>query len=139
MTKKKLIPALADVEALLEEDRELLKGLMRDLLQEVLEAQMTEAVGAQPSERTAERLGHRAGYCPSTLTTRLGKLELKIPRDREERLSTELCEQCSASAGSDQHRVLRRELVPVSLQRDAVLIQLGAFGQVGPPRIGAVE
>jgi putative transposase len=97
MTKKKLMPALADVKALLSEDRDLLKGLMRELLQEVLEAQMSEALSAEPFESTAERLGYRAGYYPRTLITRVGKLELKVPRDREGRFSTELFERYQRS------------------------------------------
>ena len=36
------------IEALVGEDRELFKGLLKESLQEVLEAEMTEAVGAGP-------------------------------------------------------------------------------------------
>ena len=51
---------------------------------------MTEAVGASPGERTADRLGYRAGYYSRGLVTRIGKLEFRVPRDREGRFSTEL-------------------------------------------------
>ncbi len=33
-------------------------------MQEMLEAEMTDAVGAEKSERTAARLGYRSGYTP---------------------------------------------------------------------------
>ena len=63
---------------------------MREALQESLEAEMSEALGAASGERTASRLGDRAGYYSRGLVTRIGKLELRVPRDREGRFSTEL-------------------------------------------------
>ena len=48
-------------------------------------------------------MGYRAGYYPRGLVTRVGKLELRVPRDREGRFSTELFE-----------RYQRSEQVPVS-------------------------
>ena len=51
---------------------------------------MTETVGAGPGERTADRTGYRSGYYSRGLVTRIGKLELRVPRDREGRFSTEL-------------------------------------------------
>ena len=51
-----------DLKKLLAEDRDLLKTIVEEMLQQVLEAEMDEAVGAQKSERTAERLGYRSGY-----------------------------------------------------------------------------
>ena len=41
-------------------------------------------------ERTAVRTGYRSGYYSRGLVTRVGKLELRVPRDREGRFSTEL-------------------------------------------------
>ena len=43
-------------------DREGLEELFRGVLQDVLEAEMTEAIGASKSERTEGRLGYRSGY-----------------------------------------------------------------------------
>jgi transposase-like protein len=78
------------IEVLLGGDRELLKGLVKESLQEELEAEMTETLGAGAGERTADRVGYRAGYYSRGLVTRIGKLELRVPRDREGRFSTEL-------------------------------------------------
>src|SRR3954451_7981633 len=84
--------------------KELLKGspdglrdVVRAVLQEVLEAEMTDALGAAKGERTAARLGYRAGYYSRTLVTRVGKLELRVPQDREGRFSTELFERYQRS------------------------------------------
>lgn len=67
-----------------------LKALVKAALEEVLQADMADALGALPGERVASRLGYRAGYYTRGLVTRIGKLELRVPRDREGRFSTEL-------------------------------------------------
>jgi putative transposase len=66
-------------------------------MQEMLEAEMTDALGAEKSERTPARLGYRAGYYTRTLVTRVGKLELRVPQDRDGRFSTELFERYQRS------------------------------------------
>ena len=66
-------------------------------MQEVLEAEMEEALGASKSERTPERLGYRSGHYGRTLITRVGKLELRVPQDRAGRFSTELFERYQRS------------------------------------------
>jgi transposase-like protein len=86
----KIKPSVVPAEALLGQDRDLFKQLLRESLQEVLEAEMTEVIGASSGERTELRSGYRAGYYSRSLVTRIGKLELRIPRDREGRFSTEL-------------------------------------------------
>jgi putative transposase len=67
------------------------------VLQALLEAEMTEALSAEKSERTPVRLGHRSGYYGRTLVTRVGKLELRVPQDRHGRFSTELFERYQRS------------------------------------------
>ena len=89
-TRTKRTAKPRQIEALIGSDRVLLKELMKEALQEVLEAEMTEALGAGPGERTADRVGYRSGYYSRGLVTRIGKLELRVPRDREGRFSTEL-------------------------------------------------
>ncbi len=49
---------------------------------------MEEALQAGKSERTERRLGYRAGYYNRTLITRVGKVELRVPQDRQGRLRT---------------------------------------------------
>lgn len=78
-------------------DRDLMKSLMKEALQEVLEAEMTEFLGAAPSERSETRSGYRAGYYHRGLVTRIGKLELRVPRDRSGEFSTALFERYARS------------------------------------------
>jgi putative transposase len=90
MPRSKLRPTLEEVKALLAEDQDFLRPLVQAVLQELLEAEMTEALGAAKGERSAARLGYRSGYYDRTLITRVGKLELRVPQDRAGRFSTEL-------------------------------------------------
>ncbi|HEY0878806.1 MAG TPA: IS256 family transposase [Zeimonas sp.] len=90
-------PSVASIEALLGQDRDVFKQLLRESIQEVLEAEMTEALGVGPGERSAERLGYRSGYYSRSLITRIGKLELRVPHDRDGRFSTELFERYQRS------------------------------------------
>jgi transposase-like protein len=97
MTGKKVKAATIDVKALLAGDEEFLRALVRTALQEVLETEMTEALGAEKGERTAGRLGYRSGYYGRTLITPIGKLELRVPQDRAGRFSSELFERYQRS------------------------------------------
>jgi Transposase and inactivated derivatives len=74
-----------------------LRPLIREVVQQVLEAEMDEAVGAEKGERTANRQGYRSGYWGRTLVTRVGKLELRVPQDRQGRFRTEIFERYQRS------------------------------------------
>ncbi len=89
-TQSKRMPSTATVGSLLSSTPEVLKDLVKQALEEILEGEMSEALGAEPGERTASRLGYRSGYYTRGLVTRIGKLELRVPRDRDGRFSTEL-------------------------------------------------
>ena len=49
---------------------------------------MSQFLGAAPSERTEERKRDRSGYYARNLVTRIGKLEQRVPRDRNDEFST---------------------------------------------------
>ena len=55
MTKKEHRAERIDFKALVGSDRDFLRELIRATLQEVLEAEMTDALGAAKSERTVAR------------------------------------------------------------------------------------
>jgi Transposase, Mutator family len=97
MPRGKLRPTLAEVKALLAADRDFLRPLVQVVLQELLEAEMTETLGAGKGERTPDRFGYRSGYYGRTLISRVGKLELRVPQDRAGRFSTELFERYQRS------------------------------------------
>ncbi|MHB1842504.1 MAG: IS256 family transposase [Sulfobacillus sp.] len=67
-----------------------LARLVESVLNQILEAQVTERLGAEPYERTADRQGYRNGSRGRTLKTRVGALSLEVPQVREGVFSTEL-------------------------------------------------
>ena len=97
MTKTEIKPATAAVKELFAQNPDGLKELVRAVMQEMLEAEMTDALGAAKGERSDGRLGYRSGYYGRTLITRVGKLELGVPQDRDGRFSTELFERYQRS------------------------------------------
>ena len=97
MTKSEAKPTIAAVNELFSKSPDGLREIVRAVMQEMLEAEMTDAVGAEKGERTAARLGYRSGYYARTLVTRVGKLELRVPQDRDGRFSTELFERYQRS------------------------------------------
>src|SRR5215217_3187127 len=88
-TDHRRLDALMAQGILLDDPNFLLKIVER-VLQELLEAEMTEHIGAAPHERTNARKGHRNGYKRRTLRTRVGTLNLLVPQDREGTFSTRL-------------------------------------------------
>src|SRR5437764_11704665 len=80
----------AAVQAVLTDDPDFLRRLVEQLLQQMLEAEMTAHLGAAPYERTETRTGQRNGYKPRQLHTRVGTLNLLVPQDRAGTFSTQL-------------------------------------------------
>lgn len=56
--------------------------ILRSGLQELIDAELTAALGAAPYERTAARTNYRNGSRPKTITTANGDIELSIPKLR---------------------------------------------------------
>ncbi len=77
-------------QGILLDDPGFLREIVERVVREVLEAKMTEHVGAAPHEWGEERKGHRIGHKPTSLRTRVGTLNLLVPQDREETFSTRL-------------------------------------------------
>ena len=97
MTRKKHSAEKPNWKEILCEQQDWLRGLIQEVVQQVLEAEMDEALAAQKSERTPDRLGYRSGYYPRTLVTRVGKIELRVPQDRQGRFRTEVFERYQRS------------------------------------------
>jgi len=97
MARPKIKRKGLDWKELLGEEKDFFRNAIQEVVQEVLEAEMDETVGARKGERTAERSGYRSGYYARGLTTRVGKLELRVPQDRAGRFSTEVFERYQRS------------------------------------------
>lgn len=97
MTQRKDNATAADWREIFASGPDGLRQLVQQIVQEVLEAEMDETVGAQKGERTPERCGYRSGYYTRTLVTRVGKLVLRVPQDRQGRFRTEVFERYQRS------------------------------------------
>jgi len=64
--------------------------LFESILNQILQAQATEQIKAEPYERTEERQAYRNGYYPRNLVTRVGTLTLRVPRLRNGKLTTDI-------------------------------------------------
>ncbi|MGB9808970.1 MAG: IS256 family transposase [Caldanaerobacter sp.] len=69
---------------------EKLAKLLESVLNQILAAQATKQVKAEPYERTEERQDYRNGYYSRSLITRVGTLTLKVPRLRNGKFTTDL-------------------------------------------------
>ena len=59
-----------------------LKALLELIVNEAMKAESSEHVGAGRHQRSPERRGHRNGFKPRTLSTRVGELALSVPQVR---------------------------------------------------------
>ena len=63
-----------------EDDVDLLREGVRVLAQALMETEVSGQIGAAPYERSSERTAYRNGYRTRTWDTRVGTIELKIPK-----------------------------------------------------------
>ena len=67
-----------------------LAQLVENVIQQVLEAQVGEHLGADRYERTDERSGYRNGYRERQLYTRVGPITLRVPQTRDGSFSSDI-------------------------------------------------
>jgi transposase-like protein len=67
----------------LERDADFLREGVRVLSQALMELEVTHHLGAERHERTAQRTGQRNGYREREWDTRVGTVELRVPRVRD--------------------------------------------------------
>ena len=67
-----------------------LAGLVESVLNQILQAQVSEALGAERYQRSDARVGWRNGTRLRTLYTRVGPVTLRVPQTRGGEFSTEL-------------------------------------------------
>jgi putative transposase len=66
-----------------EEGADLVRESLRWLVSELMEAEVSELIGARHGERTEDRATHRNGYRARRWDTRAGEIELQIPKIRQ--------------------------------------------------------
>lgn len=66
-----------------EADVDFLREALRVMVEAIMDADVSSQIGAQYAERSSSRLTHRNGYRPRPWDTRVGSMELRIPKLRE--------------------------------------------------------
>jgi putative transposase len=69
-------------QVLRDEHGDVIRESVRAVAQELMEAEISELIGARRGERTEDRATHRNGYRPRRWDTRAGEIELQIPKIR---------------------------------------------------------
>ncbi|WCL67333.1 transposase [Limosilactobacillus fermentum] len=77
-------------ELLLGDRDKAMQSIMAKILDEILKSEATEQIKAKAYERSDERTNSRHGYRVRQLTTRVGSLELHVPKLRHGNFSTQL-------------------------------------------------
>ena len=66
-----------------EADVDFLREALRVMVEAIMDADVSSQIGAQYAERSSSLLTHRNGYRPRPWDTRVGSMELRIPKLRE--------------------------------------------------------
>ena len=70
---------LKEAVALFGDNPEPLRELVENVCQNILDAEITRHLEAEPYQRSDNRKGYRNGYKPRTLKTRIGKMNFQVP------------------------------------------------------------
>lgn len=97
MAQEKIKTLSVDLKGLLGQQEDFLRRMVEGIVQQVLEGEMDEALQAMKGERTEDRRGYRSGHYSRGLVTRVGRLELRVPQDREGHFSTQVFERYQRS------------------------------------------
>jgi len=93
------------------------------VLNQILEAQVSEALGAERHERSEERQGYRNGHRVRTLYTRVGPLSLQVPQTREGVFSPELFKRYQRSEPAFVVALMERVVQGVSTRKVSAITE----------------
>jgi transposase-like protein len=108
---------------------ERIRSAVKAVLEEILDEEMAQHVGARHRERTETRSGERNGSYSRDLITPVGKIQqLRVPRDRDGTFTTAVFEEYHRSTGEVEDAILEMWLQGVSQRRIAPITE--KFGSV---------
>src|SRR6266404_2037304 len=79
MTRKEVTPRLREIKKLMAAEADFMRPMIGKVVQEVLEAEMREALGAEKGERTESRVGYRSWRSLNQQQRNEKKLPAEIP------------------------------------------------------------
>jgi putative transposase len=112
---------------------------VKTILEEILEEEMTEHIGAGHPETTSKRKGERNGHYRRNLVTGAGKIErLEVPRDREGEFVTEVFERYKRLTGSVEEAILEMYLSGVSTRKIAGITEALSRVRIGKDTLSRI-
>lgn len=102
---------------------EALKFLLERILNELMQAESQEQIGAAKSQRTDSRSDYRNGIRQRELNTRIGKLTLKVPRHRNQPFHTMIFDNYSRSEASLIATMVQMVISGVSTRKVEKVVQ----------------
>jgi putative transposase len=92
-TQEQTVPPLPDQQAFHQHLRELARGGIRVVLEDVMREELDTLIGVGWGESSPKRKGYRNGSYTRDLVTTTGRIEeLQVPRDREGQFHTQVFE-----------------------------------------------
>lgn len=114
----------AEVKQVLIGDRnEALKCLLEKILNEIMKAESEEQLGAARHERSQSRTDYRNGTRQRPLTTRIGTLNLEVPRHRNEPFHTMVFENYKRSEASLIATMVQMVIAGVSTRKVSRVVE----------------
>lgn len=106
-----------------------IRNAVKAVLEEILEAEIASHLGAAPGQRTEARTGYRNGSYTRGLKSRVGELEIDVPRDRAGSFRSGVFERYRRMESPLEEALLRAYLEGVSTRRVGDLAEaLGGEG-----------
>jgi len=102
---------------------ESLKFLLEKILNEIMKAESEEQLGAAKHERTEDRQDYRNGTRERSLTTRIGTLNLEVPRHRNEPFHTMVFENYKRSEASLIAAMVQMVIAGVSTRKVSKVVE----------------
>ncbi len=102
---------------------EILKSMLKDIIEKILESEMDELLGYEKKSTQMNKTGNsRNGYNKKRLKTRIGRIELRVPRDRRGLFVPKLIEKYQTKAND-----LEQHIIPMyarGFMNHEIIIQL---------------
>jgi transposase-like protein len=96
---------------------EMVRGTVEETLNEMLEQEAEQLVGAERYERTESRKDTRAGHYDRSLETKAGKVKLRVPKLRNLSFETAIIERYKRREASVEEALIQMYLAGVSVRR----------------------
>lgn len=123
----------------LTDQEDAVKRLITLFLNQVMEVELEQQVGASNYERTDNRVAHRNGKRPRTLKTRYGDLELLKPEIREKPFETVIFDKYSRVERALEAAIVESYIQGVSTRRISSIIEALGLKGISPDTVSSMS